>query len=96
MSEVCPERLLSSVFDDHIPFTNYHSISRLSDVPTRLSGWFHHAFNSSCHRSIPASRQLQLRSPQNTEGHLDKAMCYLLDYNTIPGAYNDPIWLLGV
>ena len=76
--------------------TSYHSISRLSDIPTCLSGWFQHAFNSSCHRSIRAPRQPQHGSPQNTEGHLDEAMCYLLDENTIPDAYNDPIWLLGL
>ena len=42
------ERPLSSVSDNHLSYyQSSHSTSRLSDIPTRLSGWFQHAFNSS-------------------------------------------------
>ena len=43
-----PERPLSSVSDNHLSYyQSSHSTTRLSDIPTRLSGWFQHAFNSS-------------------------------------------------
>ncbi|KAH9020204.1 hypothetical protein EDB85DRAFT_532534 [Lactarius pseudohatsudake] len=45
-----PERPLSSVSDNHLSYyqsSPSHSTTRLSDIPTRLSGWFQHAFNSS-------------------------------------------------
>jgi cysteine protease ATG4 len=42
------ERPLSSVSDNQLSYyQSSHSTSRLSDIPTRLSGWFQHAFNSS-------------------------------------------------
>jgi cysteine protease ATG4 len=42
------ERPLSSVSDNHLSYyQSSHSTTRLSDIPTRLSGWFQHAFNSS-------------------------------------------------
>ncbi|KAH8980199.1 hypothetical protein EDB92DRAFT_1937183 [Lactarius akahatsu] len=44
------ERPLSSVSDNHLSYyqsSPSHSTTRLSDIPTRLSGWFQHAFNSS-------------------------------------------------
>jgi hypothetical protein len=43
-----PERPLSSVSDNHLSYyQSSHSTTRTSDIPTRLSGWFQHAFNSS-------------------------------------------------
>ena len=43
-----PERPLSSVSDNHLSYyQSSHSTTRLSDIPTRLSGWFQHAFNAS-------------------------------------------------
>lgn len=42
------ERPLSSASDNHLSYyQSSHSATRLSDIPTRLSGWFQHAFNSS-------------------------------------------------
>jgi cysteine protease ATG4 len=42
------ERPLSSVSDNHISYyQSSHSTTRLSDIPTRLSGWFQHTFDSS-------------------------------------------------
>ncbi|KAI0320566.1 hypothetical protein OF83DRAFT_1258250 [Amylostereum chailletii] len=44
------ERPLSTTSDSHPSLSYYqtsHSSSRLSDLPTRLSGWFSHTFNSS-------------------------------------------------
>ncbi len=42
------ERPLSSVSDNHLSYyQSSHSTTRLSDIPTRLSGWFQHTFNSS-------------------------------------------------
>jgi cysteine protease ATG4 len=42
------ERPFSSVSDNHLSYyQSSHSTTRLSDIPTRLSGWFQHAFNSS-------------------------------------------------
>ena len=42
------ERPLSSASENHVSYYQpSHSSTRLSDLPTRLSGWFQHAFNSS-------------------------------------------------
>ena len=42
------ERPLSSVSDNHLSYyQSSRSTTRLSDIPTRLSGWLEHAFNSS-------------------------------------------------
>ena len=60
------ERPLSSVSDNHLSYyQSSHSTTRLSDIPTRLSGWFQHAFNSS-------STDLTLPHLINT-GHLPPA-----------------------
>ncbi|TFY79108.1 hypothetical protein EWM64_g4908 [Hericium alpestre] len=44
------ERPLSSMSDSQSSFAYYqssHSSSRITDLPNRLSGWFHHTFNTS-------------------------------------------------
>lgn len=106
------ERPLSSSSDNHQSMNYYsssHSSSRLTDLPTRLSGWFQHTFNtSSTDLSLP---NLLTHPPQNSpkgktsalltaakhgKGHLDKAMRYLLDSDATPDGCTDVIWLLGV
>ena len=91
--------------------THAHSTSRLSDIPTRLSGWFQHAFNSSATdlslphliNTIPppsgspkGKSSALLTAAKHGKGHLDKAMRYLLDSDSTPDRCTDPIWLLGV
>ncbi|KAI0056521.1 hypothetical protein BV25DRAFT_1572624 [Artomyces pyxidatus] len=42
------ERPLSSASDNHLSYyQSSHSSARLTDLPTRLSGWFQHTFNTS-------------------------------------------------
>ena len=90
------ERPLSSVSDHHLTYQSSHSTSRLSDIPTRLSGWFQHssATNLSLLHLINTS-PLPSGSPKgnlsalltvvkHSKGHLDKAMCYLIDGDYIP------------
>ncbi|KAI8983166.1 peptidase family C54-domain-containing protein [Trametes punicea] len=88
------------------------SSSRLSDLPTRLSGWFAHTFSSSSTDltlpSLLSQRHLNasvspkgkgsalLTAARHGKGHLDKAMRYLLDSDATPDKCPDPIWLLGV
>ena len=106
------ERPLSSVSDNHLSYyQSSHSTSRLSDIPTRLSGWFQHAFNSSATdlslphliNTIPppssspkGKSSALLTAAKHGKGHLDKAMRYLLDSDSTPDKCTDPIWLLGV
>jgi len=108
-----PERPLSSVSDNHLSYyQSSHSTTRLSDIPTRLSGWFQHAFNSSStdltlphllnsghlppSGSPKAKSSALLTAAKHGKGHLDKAMRYLLDSDSTPDRCTDPIWLLGV
>ena len=109
MRSECP---LSSVSDNHLSYyQSSHSTSRLSDIPTRLSGWFQRAFNSSSTdlslphliNTIPPSSgypkgksSALLTAAKHSKGHLDKAMQYLLDSDSTPDKCTDPIWLLGV
>ena len=79
--------------------------------PTRISGWFRHAFNSSAtdlslsylNSSIPppssspkSKSSALLTTAKHGNGHFDKAMRYLLDSDSTPDKCTDPIWLLGV
>ncbi|KZT08838.1 uncharacterized protein LAESUDRAFT_757025 [Laetiporus sulphureus 93-53] len=88
------------------------STSRLSDLPTRLSGWFSHTFSTSnTDLSLPSLLAQQnpgapsgsprkssplLTAARHGKGHLDKAMRYLLDSDATPDKCTEPIWLLGV
>ncbi|KAI0259535.1 hypothetical protein BC834DRAFT_943164 [Gloeopeniophorella convolvens] len=103
------ERPLSSASDNHLTYyQSSHSSTRLSDIPTRLSGWFQHAFNSSStDLSLPNiinSNPLPSVSPKGKSSALLTAakhgkghiMRYLLDSDATPDKCTDPIWLLGV
>ncbi|KAI0294162.1 hypothetical protein BC826DRAFT_352534 [Russula brevipes] len=107
------ERPLSSVSDNHLSYyQSSHSTTRLSDIPTRLSGWFQHAFNASStdlslphlinSGQLPGSASPKSKSSalfnaaKHGKGHIDKAMRYLLDSDSTPDKCTDPIWLLGV
>ena len=105
------ERPLSSVADNQLSYyQSSHSTSRLSDIPTRLSGWFQHAFSSSSTdlslphlintvpppSSSPKGKSTLLTTEKIGNGHLNKAMCYLLDSDLTPKKCTEPIWLLGV
>jgi cysteine protease ATG4 len=109
---MCSERPLSSVSDNHLSYyQSSHSTSRLPDIPTRLSGWFQHAFNASATdlslphliNTIPppssspkGKSSALLTAAKHGKGHLDKAMRYPLDSDSTPDKCTDPIWLLGV
>lgn len=109
------ERLgsLSSDPQQHISlYSSTSSTSRITDLPTRLSGWFSHTFStSSTDLSLPSilgQTSQSVASPKSKgaaalltaakqgKGHLDKAMRYLLDSDATPDKCSDPIWLLGV
>ncbi|KAA1476293.1 hypothetical protein DENSPDRAFT_784808 [Dentipellis sp. KUC8613] len=111
------ERPLSSVSDTpSSPSLAYyqasHSSGRITDFPTRLSGWFHHTFNTSSSdltlpslisQSASASSvspkgkgSALLTAAKHGKGQLDKAMRYLLDSDATPDKCTDPIWILGV
>ena len=106
------ERPLSSVSDNHLSYyQSSHSTTRLSDIPTRLSGWFQHTFNSSATdlslpqlinsgnlppSSSPKTKSALLTAAKHGKGQLDKAMRYLLDSDSTPDKCTDPIWLLGL
>ncbi|KZT24290.1 hypothetical protein NEOLEDRAFT_1163305 [Neolentinus lepideus HHB14362 ss-1] len=88
------------------------SSARLTELPTRLSGWFQHTFSASTNDlSLPAlltQQQLSsvaspkgkssalLTAAKHGRGQLDKAVRYLLDSDATPDKCPDPIWLLGV
>ncbi|KIP05763.1 hypothetical protein PHLGIDRAFT_107790 [Phlebiopsis gigantea 11061_1 CR5-6] len=87
------------------------SANRITDLPSRLSGWFSHTFStSSTDLSLPqllSQQHLTSTSPKGKgsalltaakhgKGHLDKAMRYLLDSDAVPDNCADSIWLLGV
>jgi len=107
------ERPLSSVSDNHLSYyQSSHSTTRLSDIPTRLSGWFQHTFNSSAtdlslpqlinsgnlppSSSSPKTKSALLTAAKHGKGQLDKAMRYILDSDAHPDKCTDSIWLLGL
>ncbi|KAI0770923.1 peptidase family C54-domain-containing protein [Trametes elegans] len=83
-----------------VPYYSPGSNSRLSDLPTRLSGWFAHTFSSSStDLTLPSLLSQQhlnasvspkgkgsalLTAARHGKGHLDKAMRYLLDSDATP------------
>ncbi|TFK84588.1 hypothetical protein K466DRAFT_496300 [Polyporus arcularius HHB13444] len=100
---------------DNYPSLQYYSPgsnARLTDLPTRLSGWFAHTFSSSStDLSLPTLLSQQhlsasvspkgkgsalVTAARHGKGHLDKAMRYLLDSDAMPDKCSEPIWLLGV
>ncbi|KAG1736670.1 cysteine protease required for autophagy [Suillus paluster] len=104
------ERPLSMMSDMHA-YTSTSS-TRISDLPTRLSGWLSHTFtNSSTDLSLPSilsqsnftsqaspktKNSALLTAAKHGKGHLDRAMRFLLDSDSIPNKSPEPIWLLGV
>ena len=80
-------------------YQSSHSIFRLSDIPTRLFGWFQHGYKySATDLSLPhfintipppssspkGKSSALLTAAKHGKGHLDKAMRYLLDSDSIP------------
>ncbi|KAG9311154.1 cysteine protease required for autophagy [Chiua virens] len=104
------DRPLSAISDIRPSVSMYTpSSARISDLPTRLSGWFSHTFSSSStdlslpnilsqsHMSSPKSKPNPLlTAAKHGKGHLDRAMRFLLDSDSTPDKCTDPIWLLGV
>ena len=98
-----PDTLLSS----SQLYSSTSSTSRITDLPTKLSGWFSHTFSTSS-TDIPSllayhstaspkgKASALLTAAKHGKGHLDKAMRYLLDSDATPDKCSDPIWLLGV
>ncbi|THH09782.1 hypothetical protein EW146_g8585 [Bondarzewia mesenterica] len=107
------ERPLSSASDNYSSMSFYqssHSPSRITDLPTRLSGWFQHTFSSSSADlalpSLLSSNHLSTSTPSPkgkgsalltaAKHGKDKAMRYLLDSDATPDNCPEVIWLLGV
>ena len=110
------ERPLSASSSEGYPTVSYYPASnptqRLTDMGTRLSGWFSHTFSSSTtDLSLPtilSNTSTLSTSPKKVgglslltaartgKGHLDKAVRYILDSDATPDKCTDPIWLLGV
>ncbi|OCH89815.1 hypothetical protein OBBRIDRAFT_793889 [Obba rivulosa] len=105
------ERPLSDNYPSVAFYPSSSSGTRLTDLPTRLSGWFSHTFStSSTDLSLPSlisQQHMSASSPKgkgsalltaarHSKGHIDKAMRYLLDSDAMPDKCTDPIWLLGV
>lgn len=110
------ERPLSASSSDGYPAVSYYPAhnpsQRLSDMGTRLSGWFSHTFSSSTtDLSLPAilanapplsssPKKVAglglLTAARHGKGHLDKAVRYILDSDATPDKCMDPIWILGV
>jgi cysteine protease ATG4 len=88
------------------PAAESSSTRSIGDIPSRLSGWFTHTFNSSttdlnltsimAQPSPKSKASALLTVAKHGKGHLDKAMRYLLDSDATPDRCTDPIWLLGV
>ncbi|KAG6332117.1 hypothetical protein ID866_6969 [Astraeus odoratus] len=107
-----PERPLSTVSDIHPSISMYTpSSSRISDLPTRLTGWLSHTFSSSATDltlpSLLSQSHMVAQSPKTKsnplltaakhgKGHLDRAMRFLMDSDATPDKCTEPIWLLGV
>ena len=105
------DRPLSSISDIRPSVSMYTSSSstRISDLPTRLTGWLSHTFSSSStdlslpsilshsHMASPKTKSNPLLSAaKHGKGHLDRAMRFILDTDSTPDKCTDPIWLLGV
>lgn len=108
-----PERPLSTISDIHPSISMYtpSSSSRISDLPTRLTGWFSHTFSSSATDltlpSLLSQSHIMAQSPKGKsnplltaakhgKGHLDRAMRFLMDSDATPDKCAEPIWLLGI
>ncbi|KIL63399.1 hypothetical protein M378DRAFT_179245 [Amanita muscaria Koide BX008] len=84
------------------------SASKLSDLPTRISGWFNHTFSSSTNDlSLPnlLSQPHSTGSPSSPRVKLpssfltaipSKAVRYIFDTDATADKCSDPIWLLGI
>ncbi|KAI6157367.1 cysteine protease required for autophagy [Pisolithus tinctorius] len=107
------ERPLSVVSDIQPSISMYSpsSTSRISDLPTRLSGWLSHTFSSSStDLSLPSllsQSHMVTQSPKGKsnplltaakhgKSHLDRAMRFIRDSDAMPDKCPEPIWLLGV
>ncbi|KAH8091391.1 peptidase family C54-domain-containing protein [Cristinia sonorae] len=98
---------------DNYPSVNYYpssSSARLTDFPSRLSGWFSHTFSTSTSDltlpSLLSQQHIQaspkgkgsalLTAAKHGTRHLDKAVRYLMDSDATPDKCTDSIWILGV
>ncbi|KAH0826422.1 cysteine protease required for autophagy [Lanmaoa asiatica] len=105
------DRPLNTISDIRPSVSMYtpSSSTRISDLPTRLSGWISHTFSSSStdlslpsilsqsHMASPKTKSNPLLSAaKHGKGHLDRAMRFLLDSDSTPDKCAEPIWLLGV
>ncbi|KAG1865617.1 hypothetical protein C8R48DRAFT_772614 [Suillus tomentosus] len=88
------------------------SSTHISDLPTRLSGWLSHTFtdsstdlllpsilsqsNFTSQASPKTKSSALLTAAKHGKGHLNRAMRFLLDSDSIPNKSSEPIWLLGV
>lgn len=105
------ERPLSDNYPTVAFYPSSSSSNRLSDFPSRLSGWFSHTFSSSStDLTLPtllSQQHLASTSNNSPKGKgsalltaakhgTNKVMRYVLDSDATPDKCEDPIWLLGV
>lgn len=106
------DRPLSDNYPSNNYYPSSSSGTRIADLPTRLSGWFSHTFSTSAtDLTLPALLSQQqlavnnspkgktnalLTAAKHGQGHLSKAMRFLLDSDATPDDCTDSIWILGV
>ncbi|TCD62527.1 Cysteine protease atg4 [Steccherinum ochraceum] len=106
------DRPLSDNYPSSNYYPSSSSGTRIADLPTRLSGWFSHTFSTSAtDLTLPALLSQQQLAANNSpkgktnalltaakhgQGHLSKAMRFLLDSDATPDNCPDSIWILGL
>ncbi|PFH45372.1 hypothetical protein AMATHDRAFT_9389 [Amanita thiersii Skay4041] len=101
-----PLSTASELVHSHSLYTPSSS-SRISDLPTRISGWFNHTFSSSTNdlslpnilaqsHSAGSSPKTKLAAASFLTAIPGKAVRYIFDTDATPDKCTDSIWLLGV
>ena len=97
-----PRSTASELTHSHSLYSSASS-SRLSDLPTRISGWFNHTFSASS-SDLSLSNILanshsssKVKLPPNFLSAMPaRAVRYIFDTDSAPDKSPDPIWLLGI
>lgn len=102
-----PRSMASELTHSHSLYSSPSS-SKLSDLPTRISGWFNHTFSSSTtdlslsnilshSHSASAGSSPKVRLPATFFTAMPaRAVRYIFDTDSSPDKSADPIWLLGI
>ena len=102
-----PRSTASELTHSHSLYSSPSS-SKLSDLPTRISGWFNHTFSASTtdlslsnilshSHSASAGSSPKVRLPATFFTAMPaRAVRYIFDTDSAPDKSADPIWLLGI